>query len=491
MEHIKFYLRPTKENDKSMLCHYVIDGQKVIERKSYKIKIPKRHWDNKRGRVKNTHPDFQYLNKIIDDTTSEFEYQQNLGNGNPEKQCVLMYYQNLLKSKIGLSNTSIRKYNIVLRNLKAVTKDLYGEEYLPFHYFREMETVKSIRNGIAKSRRDEGQKSNKSLKNYLGRIAEVIKHWNASSGTTMPINTFPLTSYIGKDTQKHARVMSEAELESFKAYEPEGNRNGLSERIAKQVFLFQFYTGGIRIQDALLLTNKSCKKGVFKIPIRKSRRHIQCMVSYNMAEALRPFYPKEFEDAERQVELSDIDIDFHHASFLVKLEYGQALASWDYNDLLKVEALTKQADIHFYETHKGVFNTVRAQILQAIANRFFESLKKLDERFLFPYLKFECFKEVGVDWTKFTTDLEEQIHRARAKHNSALKRITTKLGIEPVTGHTPRHTAASIMLSGGMDDSFIKDVLGHQDFKTTEHYLRSRHPLRSRAVELNELMSKY
>jgi integrase len=115
----------------------------------------------------------------------------------------------------------------------------------------------------------------------------------------------------------------------------------------------------------------------------------------------------------------------------------------------------------------------------------------LDEGFLFPYLKFECFKEVGVDWTKFTTELEEQIHRARAKHNSALKRITTKLGIEPVTGHTPRHTAARIMLSGGMDDSFIKDVLGHQDFKTTEHYLRSRHPLRSRAVELNELMSKY
>jgi integrase len=491
MEHIKFYLRPTKENDKGMLCHYVIDGQKVIERKSYKIKIPKRHWDNKRGRVKNTHPDFKYLNKIIDDTTSEFEYQQNLGNGNPEKQCVLVYFQTLLKSKKNLSNSSLFKYNTILKNLKVVTKDLYGEEYLPFYYFRSLETVTSIRNALSKSRKVKGEKSSNSLKNYLGRIAEVIKHWNASSGTTMPINTFSLTNHIGKDVQKYARVMSEEEFESLKVYEPEGIRGGLSERMAQKVFLFQFYSGGMRIQDILLLTNKSYKKGMFKIPIRKSKKIKECEACYGHAESLKPFYPKEFEDAERQVELSDIEIDFDHASFLAKLEYDQALASWDIGDLMKVEAMTKQADNHFFKIHKEIFETVKYQMYDVIAIRFFEALKKLDERFLFPYLTFEDFKEVGINSLNFTTELEYKIHRARAKHNSALKRITSKLGIEQVTGHTPRHTVTRLMLINGKGNAFIQNTLGHQHFKTTEHYTRSRHPQRKTAHEFKKFVSRF
>ena len=40
-----------------------------------------------------------------------------------------------------------------------------------------------------------------------------------------------------------------------------------------------------------------------------------------------------------------------------------------------------------------------------------------------------------------------------------------------------------------MDDYFIKDILGHYYFKTTEQYLRELHPLRRRAVELSELMN--
>lgn len=491
MQHIKFYLRPTSEENKGTLCHYVIDGQKVLERKSYKIKIPKKQWDVKLGRVKKTNPDHAFLNKLIDDTTREYEHQLSLGHGNPEKQCVLVYFQNLIQSKIGLSNGSKIKYRIVLNNIKRVTKELYGEEYLPFHYFRELETIKSIRTAMSKSQNSDKQKSNNSLKNYLGRIAEVIKHWNATSGTTNPINTIPLTSYIGKDAQKHSRALSEEEFELFKNYQPVGIKGAKSELLAKQVFLFQFYSGGIRIQDILLLTNKSCKKGIFKIPIRKTKKYLQCMVSYNLASALQPFYPKEYQDAERMVELSDIELNFEHASFLAKLEYGQAMSSWDVGDLIKVEAMTKSIDGLFYQKHKEIFEIVKNQMLQEIANRFFESLKKLEEQFLFPYLNFNDFKETGLDWNKFTMQIEDKIHRARAKHNSALKRITDKLEIEPVTGHTPRHTAARLMLQNGMDDSFIKDVLGHQDFKTTEHYLRSRHPLRSRAVELNELMSRF
>ena len=39
----------------------------------------------------------------------------------------------------------------------------------------------------------------------------------------------------------------------------------------------------------------------------------------------------------------------------------------------------------------------------------------------------------------------------------------------------------------GADDNVIKDVLGHSSLATTQHYLTTRHPLRSREDELREM----
>ena len=39
----------------------------------------------------------------------------------------------------------------------------------------------------------------------------------------------------------------------------------------------------------------------------------------------------------------------------------------------------------------------------------------------------------------------------------------------------------------GADDNLIKDVLGHSSLATTQHYLNTRHPLRSREEELREM----
>jgi integrase len=112
---------------------------------------------------------------------------------------------------------------------------------------------------------------------------------------------------------------------------------------------------------------------------------------------------------------------------------------------------------------------------------------KSEEHFIFPYLDFNNFKETGLDWKKFDTTLEDKIQRVRAKHNGALKRICLKLGIDPVSGHTPRHTVVRDFVMNGADDNVIRDILVHSSLSTTQHYLTTRHPLRSREEELREM----
>jgi hypothetical protein len=72
---------------------------------------------------------------------------------------------------------------------------------------------------------------------------------------------------------------------------------------------------------------------------------------------------------------------------------------------------------------------------QYVGEKFFEELSMGEEHFIFPYLDFNDFKETGLDWGKFDKNLEDKIQRVRAKHNGALRRICSKMGIDPVSGH--------------------------------------------------------
>lgn len=106
---------------------------------------------------------------------------------------------------------------------------------------------------------------------------------------------------------------------------------------------------------------------------------------------------------------------------------------------------------------------------------FFKLVKDLPAQFLFPILEYTDFKnslETGKD---FTQEQEYTIHRARTRHNSALKRVSETMGIPALTGHVPRHTLANHMSYMGNSEEDIRQVLGHANVRTTKIYLRERH----------------
>ena len=160
---------------------------------------------------------------------------------------------------------------------------------------------------------------------------------------------------------------------------------------------------------------------------------------------------------------------------------------WNLPKLYEVELKIKTQSPDEFEIIKPYLDDAKEKLEQLVGEKFFEELSKSEEHFIFPYLDFKDFKQSGLDWKKFDSTLEDKIQRIRAKHNGALKRICLKLGIDTVSGHTPRHTVARHFVMDGADDNVIRDVLGHSSLGTTQHYLSSRHPLRSREEELRKL----
>ncbi len=57
--------------------------------------------------------------------------------------------------------------------------------------------------------------------------------------------------------------------------------------------------------------------------------------------------------------------------------------------------------------------------------------------------------------------------------NKALKQIRDSLGIYELSTYTARHTAATLLKNAGVPISFIGEMLGHSDIKTTMNYLKS------------------
>ena len=490
MAHIKFYLRPVSDPAFGVLNHWVLDGQKVLQRKSYGIKLPIKLWDVKNGRLKRKHPEHLQINTMIDRVITSFEYQETIGgSGDIEEQCVLMLFQKLIDNKKsnGLSSGTIRKYETILNNFKEITSRVYGNDRLPIKFFREMETVQTIKQELLKSRRTEAPKSFKALKNYLSRLTEVLNYWNATSGTQHPINTTPLMKFIGKDEQKLARAMAEDELRIFENYQHEGKRGGRVELIAKTFFLFQYFCAGTRIHDVLLLTNKSLHGRKIEVRIRKNKTVLHNPITLALAKSLEPLYPDLFNQVFTVTRMSKVKLKLTTAMELAKLQHIDSLPQWNLTTLYGVESTIQEQYPEEYEIIKPHLDDAKEKLEQFVGEKFFHVLSEGEEQFIFPYLDFNDFKETGLDWKKFDSKLEDKIQRVRAKHNGALKRICLKLGIDPVSGHTPRHTMTRNLVMNGADDNLIKDVLGHSSLATTQHYLTTRHPLRSREEELREM----
>jgi integrase/recombinase XerD len=89
--------------------------------------------------------------------------------------------------------------------------------------------------------------------------------------------------------------------------------------------------------------------------------------------------------------------------------------------------------------------------------------------------------------------LEPLILQANKTTNKWLKRLCQAHGLPPITTYWSRHTYASLLKFSGVSVDLIRELLGHSDVRTTEHYLKKfdlevRKEINSRLYD--QIMSK-
>ena len=482
-EKITFILFGTTDKNIGMIYSMIHQGSDVLSRKSMKIKIPYKFWDNQIHRVKNNYHDAERINNMIEETIKEFRRSKiKIPNGE-DSQCVLEYMRILTLKKRNdkmMPESTFKKYGTIIKNFEQITHKVFKMDSLPFGSLRNKDFVYELKLKIRNNNKGGGRlKKNKSWFNYMSVFGTFVNYWNTFSGTQYPINTRIFTAEIPNDQQKFAAILSHQELNKLEEFDPLGYKNGESQLLAKNIFIFQYYTGGIRIQDALTLTNKQIKSEGIEIKIKKTKQAELFPFCYEQVISLKNYYPNEYETSVSNIKLGNISLS---ANTIIGLNNMAGIGSL--NDLGLEELKTilnkiitnKKSQpelIQFIEPISEAIDLLKEEI----TIHFFSLIKMKPQNFLFPKLNWDDFQmvfgasEIG--------DLDSKqgyiIHRASTSHNSSLKTIAKKLDIERLSGHTPRHTLANHLLNDDRSVEEIQKILVHSNPKTTAIYLNERH----------------
>ncbi|SDD64897.1 Phage integrase family protein [Algoriphagus faecimaris] len=480
MANYSFILFPTKSPETKTIYEIITHGNQVVHRKSLGIRITEKNWDKTKKRVKSKEPNAQEINRILREKEEQFQFENPRSQTlNTEKSCALQYMEQELERgyQDGTKKVSTyNKYRTVLSTLRKVVQEKFGTKYLPFKKLKDLETIRQITIGLQRGYGKSGKpKKPAVISNYISILKSFIDHWNRYSGTQSPVNSSTFFNFIQKkQVKKLAPSITRHQIKELENYVPVQRRKRCytSQILSKNIFLFQYYSAGIRFIDAITMTNTMIMEDKLVIPIRKTSDFISAPFYFPMMEVLNEYFPHQYQQAMNDVKLGKVILDARSIQQLFRLE-GIDFVNLNHDQLTGIirEVTSQQSDSELTHYLFDIQNRLETQIIKY----FFKLVKDLPAQFIFPMLIYDDFKDSLENGKDFTQEQEYDIHRARTRHNSALKRISENMEIPTLTGHVPRHTLANHMAYMGNSEEEIRQVLGHANVRTTKIYLRERH----------------
>lgn len=283
----RFVLRGYKSNDPdpSGFIHLrTIENRK----KSYKSlglpKLKKRFWDDKRQQVKK-HPSINSdeFNQVIERTRLEF-----LNDGGSLKtlkertdnRSFLSYVKNLLNSaRYKHSHGTRIKYLTVVTKLEKYLNHRNKKDLL-FHELT-VEFLDDFQSFMMES----GMTQN-SVNHYLKIIKSFVRQSCEDRSVMNTNNPFQNFTFRKKETQLKETLTNE-EIDSLV------NSRRLDSRLnqVRLMFLFQFFTGGMRVSDLLTLRFKNLKNGKLSYRMMKTKHPIEFGLSEMLLDILSEYHP--------------------------------------------------------------------------------------------------------------------------------------------------------------------------------------------------------
>lgn len=475
-----FILFPTKLPEIKTIYEIVTNGNQVVHRKSLGIRINEKNWDKTKKRVKSKEDKAPEINRILREKEEHFQFENPKSTKlNTEESCSLKYMEQELERgyQDGTKKVSTyNKYKTVHSTIKKVVIEKFGTKYLPFSKLRDLDTIRELTIGLQRGYGKSGKpKKTIVIFNYLSIFKYFVDHWNKHSGTQSPVNTASFFNFNQKkQVKKLAPSITRDQIRELERYVPVKLRKRCysSQTLARDIFLFQYYSAGIRFIDAITITNSTIMDDKLVIPIRKTSDFITAPFYFPMIQVLKEYFPEQYNRAMNEVRLGEVILDARSIQQLFRLD-GIDFQNMNHEQLSNIikQVATQESGNELINYLLDIKNRLEDQII----SHFFKLVKTLPTQFLFPMLEYSAFKDSLENGTNFTQEQESQIHRARARHNSALKRVSETMGISDLTGHVPRHTLANHMAYSGNTEEDIRQVLGHSNISTTKIYLRERH----------------
>lgn len=491
------FIKQNPQEDSGTVYIRTIENRKA-RKKSTGIKLLESDWikyfneSKSRFRKDKRFPEYEEYNERIDEILDEIgKYGNQLDYIPNHKKSFLVYWESMLK---GYSNhgTIIKHQGVKKKLDKYLTsinkEDLLFSEITPI-FLRQLRVY-------LQTVRDPKCLSENVANHYLKIIQSVINQAASDDYYTYIKHPFLGLKFSKKKVLKD--VLNEYEIERLIQTEIENKK---LDR-ARNMFLFQMFSNGMRVSDVLLLRWENIQGSRLKYEMYKTGTEMNIPINVNMSIILggslgirdryeellnnlvekfvNPYQrPTPFGNSERSYTLRELDelIDKHS----VKGGGNRVVKSPRVSGTFKRAEVIDYKGFSIFRDDEKIQSVIdkREELLENIDKMFTASVigrirkmsKKDLKKFVFPLINDDKIGSKGV----FTEEEYKRIKHSTIVYNRQLKKVQELCGIETnLTSHVARHSYTNLLL--GMEGVNLYDIsqsLGHSNIKTTESYLRS------------------
>lgn len=379
--------------------------------------------------------------------------------------------------------------------------------------------------------RDGGMESNTAT-HYLKILQVIYGHAKKDKSVIVGNNPFYSYDYERKQIKKKESLYRE---DILKLVQAEIDNPRLAK--ARNLFLFQFFTGGMRVSDLVTLRYNNFKNGRIAYRMFKTETLIDISNEGVILELLK--------------RLLDIDVDINagidvqadieglknkRIELLRNMNYGM-LPTWPYgipNDVVEgvplaiaidksywlhsanvimsmtmeeleteLECVNKFVEVEgrlkfpsyefdfsdsyakyglFYKTHRSQIITRIAELSKTFKDNTIGVINRLAEdkmtstNFIFGMLKNSDFANVGKknDFSTLSEEQYKKVNKAGIVYNRQLKQLQRFVGIDKTfSTHLPRTSFANIVMNSGASTMDVSKALGHSSLSVTDEYLKT------------------
>ena len=518
--------RKDKDNLHPIKIRITTDRKSKYVSVGYSVK--KLDWSQYKRNVKSTNPDYEKINYEISQMVLKIEGKQSkrVGDSVQMGSNLVEFIKKLIDQKRrGNKYYSTKRYNTLLQHLVS----FWGNENIHF-YDIDSNIVTEFRLYLetnVKPKRLEKEPSPNTVNNYLKVLRSVINR-SIQDGVYFGESPFK-DGHIPKKIRTPKITLDRDDIWFLDNLSEDREKMTLGMWDSLNVFLFCFWSQGIRIGDCLQLKYGNLIDGTFEIRMDKTERKHRFPLTRNNLFRILCYIdelPKFFDwDKGKYISTSHQEEDEKFVSF-GELPYPltqeiEILGSHTkliqdritlYENLEKnlhnynrrrhidnrvdfytdekynlydreyfhlVQESNNPADYHWYHLYhesKDLFLRLGMKYLS-------EYCKKTENqnKFVFPFLR-GLEDEVGhIRWNKISS--------STSLVNKNLRKISERYGIRPFSSHYSRHTFTSLSKDMGVDIYDLKNWLGHTSVKTTEGYVNSVDS--SGVVRHNERMNDF